>query len=200
MPTLSADYPVALADQEVQIELEGFPPGEPVTVTATQEFRSSQWQARATFLADYAGRISIAHQAPVSGTYSGISPMGLFWSAERLPSEYQLPPDDWVQTPWQIELEAIGKSGATAKLTLNRVLLGPGVTRHLVRTDGVVGTLFLPPDEGPYAAVIVLGGGGGAVDEYWGAMLASHGYAALNLAYFAQPGLPPTLVNIPRKF
>jgi Acyl-CoA thioester hydrolase/BAAT N-terminal region len=132
MPTLSADYPVALADQEVQIELQGFPPGEPVTVTATQEFRSSQWQARATFIADYAGRISIAHQAPVSGTYSGISSMGLFWSAERLPGEYQLPPDDWVQTPWQIELEAIGKSGATAKLTLNRVLLGPGVTRHLV--------------------------------------------------------------------
>jgi dienelactone hydrolase len=200
MPTLSADYPVALADQEVQIELQGFPPGEPVTVTATQEYRSSQWQASATFLADANGRISIAHQAPVSGTYSGISPMGLFWSAERLPSEYQLPPDDWVQTPWQIELEAIGKSGATAKLTLNRVLLGPGVTRHLVRTDGVVGTLFLPPDEEPYAAVIVLGGGGGAIDEYWGAMLASHGYAALNLAYFAQPGLPRTLVNIPLEY
>ena len=31
-------------------------------------------------------------------------------------------------------------------------------------------------------------------------MLASHGYAALNLAYFAQPGLPRGLVNIPLEY
>jgi hypothetical protein len=48
--------------------------------------------------------------------------------------------------------------------------------------------------------VIVLGGGGGMIDEYKGAMLASHGYAALNLAHFAQPGLPRGLVNIPLEY
>jgi dienelactone hydrolase len=197
-PTLSADHPVALADQEVQLELRGFPPGEPVTITATQDFPSSRYQAQATFLTDATGRASIADQAPLSGTYSNVSAMGLFWSAERLPGEFKRPPDDWVLTPWQVRLEGIGKSGAKAELTLDRLLLDPGVTRHLVRTDGIVGTLFLPPGQGPHAAVIVVGGG--EVDEYRGAMLASHGYAALNLAYYAQPALPRGLVNIPLEY
>jgi dienelactone hydrolase len=200
MPTLSADHPVARADQDVQIELRDFPPGAPVTVTATQVFPASQWQARATFLADAAGRVSIAHQAPVSGSYSGIAPMGLLWSAERLPGATQRPPDDWILTPWRVELEATGERGATARLTLERILVGPGVTRHVVRHDGMVGTLFLPPGAGPHPAVLVVTGGGGAVDEYQGAMLASHGYAALVLAYFAQPGLPRALVNIPLEY
>ena len=199
-PSIVADHPVALADQEVLVQLRGFSPRELVTVTATQEFRLSRYRATATFLTDANGRVSIAHQAPLSGTYSDVSAMGLFWSAERLPGEFKKPPDDWVLSPWQVRLEAIGESGARAELTLGRLLLGPGVTRQVIRTDGVVGTLFLPPGEGPHAAVIVVGGGGGDVDEYRGAMLASHGYAALNLAYYAQPGLPRGLVNIPLEY
>ncbi|HEX9328149.1 MAG TPA: acyl-CoA thioester hydrolase/BAAT C-terminal domain-containing protein [Reyranella sp.] len=195
----SVDHRVALADRDVQIEFAGFSPGEPVTVTATQVFRLSRWQAKATFRADAGGRISIARQAPVSGTYADVSAMGLFWSAERLPDPIVRPPDDWILTPWQVHVEATGGDGARAELVLDRLLLGPGVTRHIVRSDGLVGWLFLPPGE-PKGAVIVLGGGGGTIDEYWGAMLASHGYAALNLAYFNQPGLPRGLVNIPLEY
>lgn len=199
-PTIFTDYPVALADQEVRIELRGFPPRELVTVTATQEFRMARYQATATFLADGDGRVSIADQAPLSGTYTNVSAMGLFWSAERLPGEVRPPSSDWVMAPWQVRLEAVGNTGVRAELTLDRFLLGPGVTRHLVRTDGVIGTLFLPAGSGPHPAVMVVGGGGGEIDEYRGAMLASHGYAALNLAYYAQPGLPRGLVNIPLEY
>ena len=83
---------------------------------------------------------------------------------------------------------------------LDRRVLGPGVTRQVVHPDGVVGRSFLPPGAGPHPAVIVLGGLGGAIDEYWGSMLASHGYAAFNLAYFAQPGLPRGLVDLPLEY
>jgi dienelactone hydrolase len=199
-PRIVADYPVALADQEIEIELQGFLPGEQVDVAATQEFRSSRWRARATFIADSNGRVSLAHQAPIAGTYSDVSPMGLIWSAVRLPGDYERPPENWVLTPWQVRLEANGEHGAAATLTLDRLILGPGVTRQTVRTEGIIGTLFLPPGDGPHPTVIVLGGGGGEIDEYRGAMLASHGYAALNLAYFAQPGLPHSLVNIPLEY
>jgi fermentation-respiration switch protein FrsA (DUF1100 family) len=195
----SVDHRVALADQDVQIEFSGFPPGETVTVTATQVFRVSRWQAKATFRADAGGRISIARQAPLSGTYTDVSAMGLFWSAERLPDPIARPPDDWILTPWQVHLEAIGQDGARAGLVLDRLLLGPGVTRQTGRSNGMVAWLFLPAGE-TKGAVIVLGGGGGSIDEYWGAMLASHGYAALNLAYFNQPGLPRGLVNIPLEY
>jgi dienelactone hydrolase len=48
--------------------------------------------------------------------------------------------------------------------------------------------------------VIVVSGGGGVIEEFKAAVLASHGYAALALAYFAQQGLPRGLVNIPLEY
>jgi hypothetical protein len=47
-PMIVVDQPVALIDAAVAIELRGFPPRQPVTVTALQTFPSgSRWQARA---------------------------------------------------------------------------------------------------------------------------------------------------------
>src|SRR5205814_8908524 len=104
--------------------------------------------------------------------------------AEGLPGESKTPPADFVMQPWFVKLEATSPDGTRAELTLDRRVAGPGVTRHPIRMEGIVGTLFLPPGDGPHPAVIVLGGGGGGIDEYRGAILASHGYAALNLGYF----------------
>lgn len=99
-----------------------------------------------------------------------------------------------------MDLEAVGLWGTRAELELERRVAGTGVTRQTIRTEGVVGTLFLPSGNGPYPTVIVLSGGGGGVDEHWGAILASHGYATLCLAYFNAPGLPRGLVNIPLEY
>jgi fermentation-respiration switch protein FrsA (DUF1100 family) len=81
-----------------------------------------------------------------------------------------------------------------------RRVAGPGVTRHIIRTDGVVGTLFLPPGAGPHPAVMVVSGGGGGIDEFRGATLASHGYSAFALGHFAVEGRPRGLVNIPLEY
>ena len=195
------DQPVALIDAAVAIELRDFPPRQPVTVTALQTFPSmSRWQARATYMSDDDGCVYVARQAPVSGTYDGVSAMGLIWSAERLPGEARKPPADFIMQPWFVQLEATSLDGTRAELTFERRVAGPGVTRHPIRTEGIVGTLFLPPGDGPHPAVILLTGGGGGIDEYRGAILASHGYAALNLGYFAMEGLPRGLVNIPLEY
>jgi len=74
------------------------------------------------------------------------------------------------------------------------------VTRHIVREAGIVGGLFLPPGDGPRPAVMVVSGGGGGIPELRAAILASHGYAALALGYFAVEGLPRGLVNIPLEY
>ena len=195
------DQPVALIDAAVAIELRGFPPRQPVTVTALQTFPSmSRWQARATYMSDDDGCVYVARQAPMFGTYDGVSAMGLIWSAERLPGEARKPPADFIMQPWFVQLEATSLDGTRAELTFERRVAGPGVTRHPIRTEGIVGTLFLPPGDGPHPAVIVVTGGGGGIDEYRGAILASHGYAALNLGYFAMEGLPRGLVNIPLEY
>jgi dienelactone hydrolase len=151
-------------------------------------------------MSDDDGCIYVARQAPVSGTYDGVSAMGLIWSAERLPGDVQTPLDDFIMRPWFVQLEATGIDGTRAQFTFERRVAGPGVTRHPIRSDGIVGTLFLPPGDGPHPAVVVLNGGGGGIDEYRGAILASHGYAALNLGYFGMEGLPRGLVNIPLEY
>src|SRR5262245_38401207 len=199
-PMIVVDQPVALIDATVAIELRGFPPRQPATITALQTFPRTRWRASAIFLADDDGCVYVAQQAPISGSYDGVSAMGLIWSAERLPDELQTSVDNFVMRPWLVQLEATSVDGTRAEFTFDRRVAGPGVTRHPIRTDGIVGTLFLPPGGGPHPAVIVLGGGDGGIDEYRGAILASHGYAALNLGYFAMEGLPRGLVNIPLKY
>ena len=143
-PMIVIDQPVALIDAAVAIELRGFPPRQPVTVTALQTFPSmSRWQARATYMSDDDGCVYVARQAPVFGTYDGVSAMGLIWSAERLPGEARKPPADFIMQPWFVQLEATSLDGTRAELTFERRVAGPGVTRHPIRTDGIVGTLFL---------------------------------------------------------
>ena len=200
-PAIVVDRPSALVDVPVKIELKGFPAGQPVTITATLEFAdTSRWQSRATFATDAGGDVDLTREAPISGTYEGVAAMGLIWSAERLPGEWLPIPTGSVMQPWFVHLDATAPDGTRAQTTIDRTVAGPGVTRHIVREAGVVGVLFLPPGDGPRPAVMVVSGGGGGIPEVRAAILASHGYAALALGYFAVEGLPRGLVNIPLEY
>jgi len=77
---------------------------------------------------------------------------------------------------------------------------GPGVTRAGRANQRMVGTLFVPPGDGPHPAVMLVSGGWGGLDEYRAALLASHGYAGVQKWLFREPGLPPVLANIPSIF
>jgi dienelactone hydrolase len=201
LPMIVVDEPDALMDVPVVVELKGFAPRQPVTLTATQIFPShSRWQAKATFTTDAKGNVSLARQAPLSGSYEGVAAMGVIWSAQRVLPPAPPFPVDWILQPSFIHLEARGANDQRAESTIARRAAAAGVTRNAIRSDGVVGVLFLPPGEGPHPAVLILHGGGGGMDEYTGAMLASRGYAALNLAYFSEPGLPRGLFNIPLEY
>jgi dienelactone hydrolase len=195
------DQPDALVDQPIAMALRGFAPRQPVSVIATQTYaEAARWQSRATFISDNVGQVDVTRQAPASGTYEGVAPMGLFWSMHRLPNEGRPPPPGAIMLPVPVQIEAEGADGRRAEITIVRRVAGPGVTRHVIRTDGIVGTLFLPPGAGPHPAVMVLSGGGGGIDEFRGAILASHGYAALALGHFAVEGRPRGLVNIPLEY
>jgi fermentation-respiration switch protein FrsA (DUF1100 family) len=200
-PAIVVDRPSALVDVPIKIELKGFPAGQPVTITATLEFAdTSQWQSRATFATDAGGHVDLTREAPISGTYEGVAAMGLIWSAERLPGEWLPIPPGSVMQPWFVHLDAAAPDGTRAQTRIDRTVAGPGVTRHIVREAGIVGVLFLPPGDGPRPAVMVVSGGGGGIPELRAAILASHGYAALALGYFAVEGLPRGLVNIPLEY
>jgi hypothetical protein len=84
-------------------------------------------------------------------------------------------PPEAIMMPLPIHLEAEGADGWRAEAAIDRRIAGPGVTRHVIRSDALVGTLFLPAGPGPHPAVLVVSGGGRGISEFRGAILASRG-------------------------
>jgi dienelactone hydrolase len=62
-----------------------------------------------------------------------------------------------------------------------------------VDEGSLVGMFFQPAGSGARPAVLVLGGSEGGLPTATAALIASYGYAALALAYFGLPTLPPVL-------
>jgi dienelactone hydrolase len=192
----------ALMDEEVKIQLTGLPPGNTVTLQARTQWHGQAWAARATFVADGAGRVDLREHAPISGSYSSRDPMGLFWSmrpqgSRAGPARHPMPAvTDARVTRFEVEME--GRRVAVAEC--KRWLARPGVCRREVTANGLVGHLYEPPGPGRHPSVLVLSGSDGGTDDVEAALLASHGYTAFALAYFGVNGLPRELVNIPLEY
>jgi dienelactone hydrolase len=111
--------------------------------------------------------------------------------------------DDAYRAPLQgfsVRLDLVEDGRSVAHTTMNRRWLGPGVRSEAVR-DGLYGEFFDPRGSGRRAAALVIGGSeGGLTTSGIAALLASHGYPALALAYFKEPGLPRFLRNIPLEY
>src|ERR1700679_3893558 len=77
-------------------------------------------------------------------------------------------------------------------------------TKTSVTANGLVADLYMPADaKGRLPAIIILGGsegGMGAASARDGRVIAQHGYATLQLAYFDAPGLPKDLALIPLEY
>lgn len=77
-------------------------------------------------------------------------------------------------------------------------------TETAISEDGIVATLYTPPDvSGRLPGVITLGGSGGGLDEptaRYSRLIAQRGYLVLQLAYFDAPGLPKDLELIPLEY
>jgi hypothetical protein len=78
---IEVDSPIALADQRVHLTVTGLAAGDQVTVTATApDYRHQRWRGQATFRADRHGVVRLDRDRALSGTYTGVDGMGLFWS------------------------------------------------------------------------------------------------------------------------
>jgi dienelactone hydrolase len=197
-PEILVDRPDDLVDSPWAVRLRGFPPGSRVEMLATLGgWGGAPWRSWAVFEADAAGEVALATAPALSGSYQGVSAMGLFWSMER---QDEAAPAIPLDGDFPLTLAAGGRDGARAEARLERRLVSTGVTRRDVEDDGLVGTLFTPASPGPHPAVIVLSGESGGVWLSLAALLASRGYAALALGYFGMPGLPRHLVNIPVEY
>lgn len=212
-PTLTITPADALIDVPRQIRVENVAPGQTVEITALTRRNGVLWQAQAAYTAGEDGAVDLTRDAPVSGDYTGLSPMGLIWSQAPVDSpsreHFNHPVTDALVTDVVARVGAVergAEGGAVADMqaqaTFTQRLALDGVTRHDVREEGLVGTLYLPAGSKPgsHPAVMILNGSGGGINEPRAALYASRGYAAFALAYFKAPGLSDYISNTPLEY
>jgi dienelactone hydrolase len=201
-PHIEATPREALADAPVLIRLVGYAPGATVALQARMQDSAGRWWAsRSSYIVGADGAVDLRSQAPVSGAYAVADAMGFLWAMAPTGDEPITGP--FAKTtlePTTIELSAEADGQPVASTTLARLHVAPGVERRPVRDDGLVGTFFVPNGDGPFPTIMVLGGSGGGLSESTAALYASHGYAALALAYFRAEHLPADLLRIPLEY
>ena len=203
LPTITIAPNPSLSDEPVHARLLGFTPGQRVRLRAEMADDAGQcWRSWAEFDTNEAGAVDVATTAPLAGSYYGVDAMGLFWSMERSDVGDNAPATFARTTtnPLTVTFTAEADGCEVAMARHIRLGMADGVRRVEARERGLVGTLLLPPGEGPHPGVIVLGGSSGGLREPVAALLASHGCAALALAYFGAEGLPPRLADIPLEY
>jgi dienelactone hydrolase len=201
LPDLEIQPSEALVDAPVSIRLKGLLAEQQVTLRAQMaDYLGCTWASQATFVADRQGCVDVANQRPVAGTYEQPDPMGLFWSMTPVPGAEPQGYASASVAPMHVEFAAEVNGSTIASLTIGRRLMAADVSRTEVRDDGLVGTLFRPPGSGPHPTVITVGGSSGGIWESPAALLASHGFVTLALAYFGIAPLPPGLAEIPLEY
>jgi len=212
--TIEIDKPVALADAPVHVRVGGLGSGDEITISAqARDAGGKVWRSQAQFTADDGGVVDLDRAQPRSGTYKGVDGMGLFWSMNPPDGDpdraVYSDPDQAVYFPaegpsFTVDLTVAVGDRQLATRRLTRQWRGDGVTVRTLRmdTDQVAGVLALPPaGSSSRVAVLGIGGSGGGVGMAAdAALLASHGYPSLALAYFHYPGRPDQLQDIPLEY
>jgi dienelactone hydrolase len=181
----------ALTDRPVTIRAVGLEPKEQVELTAsTVDASGSVWRSRSSLVADRHGSLD---------THFAMKP---FWSMSKLGSQRQT--SDHLRLPAvsRVALSLVASRRTVVRTTLVRRTIAPGVARKdlTYANDGLVGTFYSQPSTTRGVAVLTVGGSAGGHGTSNAALFASHGIPTLSLGYFAEPGLPPRLQDIPLEY
>jgi dienelactone hydrolase len=197
----------SVADQPVRITVSGLTPGTAVSLRLrSTDATHVPWSSSATFRASAAGSVNPGRMAAQSGSYTGRSAMGLFWSMKPpLPgpaSAYYWPGTR--PAVFDLSVTAHDSTLASARLTRRWLAAPTTAGAHTVAASGFDGQFFPPrgvPAGRRRPAVLIIGGSeGGLSSPLLAAALAGHGYPVLTIAYFGAPGLPASLSGIPLEY
>jgi dienelactone hydrolase len=196
-PSLRVEPSLGMADEPLTIRVSGAAPFQRVSLRAEMAgSRGEIWSSHAFFDADERGEIDMASAEPIEGSYEGADSMGLVWSMRSEGAPLFRLSKARMEIAFSL---ALGEETVQVA-NVSRTRSAEGIERISVREDGLVADLFLPRSEAPLPAVIVLGGSSGGLSDGRAQLLASHGVAALSLAYFGCEGLPSSLKEIPLEY
>lgn len=181
-----------LFDKMVQVKVEGLAPYKQVQLRSKLvDDRGVIFKASALYKADETGQVDVCRTPSLGGSYTGVEPMGLFWSmAPETPHSKLLKKN--VVSPTLVDIEALcGETGEVlASETNERGYMTEGMRRIPVQEGRIRGVLFVPPGKGPFPGIVDLYTFGGRLTEARASLLASKGFVVLALAYFGYEGLP----------
>jgi hypothetical protein len=212
-PQLSVTPSTGPVDAPLHVAMQNLLPGTRVKVSAARlDARGRNWTAVGVYLADAAGTIDVDVSPSLEGSYTGVSPHGLWCSALPVAPEKvreylaDLQKHPELGTSPYLDVSALytvsiaasieGKVVATASATRS---YANGIVPEDVTAAGGVRGRFFPARSGVSAGVpiVVLAGSGGGLPETQAALLASHGHPALAQGIFDYKDLPTTLREIP---
>lgn len=187
----------------IHIKVTDIEKGEKVELRASlKDEKGRLWTSYALFCGNEVGEVDLATCSPISGTYSSVNSMGLFWSMQLDPAEkdreiFLCKGID----PIVVQLSMKLSNGKVVEKQIHRIIAKKGLKKIFIKENGIDGTLFLPEGEGPFPGVIVLAGlSGGYPSDAYVSQFANHGYAALGLAFSNTPKTPRYLTNIPLEY
>jgi dienelactone hydrolase len=190
------DDPRPLVDDPIGFEITDLDPHASVVVTARWTMAGAACESSGRFRAGANGIVSPGSDPSLEGTYEGVEPYGLWWSAQ-ITGELG-PPD---LDPIEVTLNASTDQRAIeADIVRHRV--ARDVEVEDVSEHGLVGKHFRPSGGTGLPAALVVGGSGGGLlgADTTAALLASRGISSMALAFFGLPGLPDGLAAVPLEY
>jgi uncharacterized protein len=211
----------SLIDERLNIQVKGLKPCDRIKikafspdyykivkkrVTQGNRMKEVEWASYGVFVADGEGKVDLSTQKPIEGTYNSADSMGLFWSMKSEKKvEYKLsrkleeiPVMKSMKVIFTVEIN----NKEIASCECKRLFTKEDVNISDVTSNGLVARFFNIPGSKPRPGVIVLGGSDGSIynSQKIAGVLASHGYAALALAYYGMDTLPGSLENLPVEY
>ncbi|KAK9538476.1 hypothetical protein VZT92_003644 [Zoarces viviparus] len=186
-------------DEPVQVKVAGLRSRQVVTVRArSTDEKGVVFSSSATYRADGGGEVDLERDPSLTGSYTGVEPMGLLWSMradalhKRFKSTKSLNPH---VVKFSVHEEEEEEGRMLAEATNERLLIGDGVSRRTVKEGNIRGVLFTPPGEGPFPAVLDLYTFGG-LSEKRASLLAGRGFVVLTVALYGHDEMAKNIKEV----
>ena len=161
------------------------------------------WKSTATFVSDENGIIDMSRTPSCSGSYEGISTMGLFSNAKPLTNKKKKLPTSLSKIPlldrFFMEIKIMQGITVIADRIFTRRYMSSQISHQDIYGEHFQGRLFYDKKAIKTPALIIVSGSEGRIEKAQNIaqLLSSRGYICLAVAYFGLEGLPKHLERIP---
>lgn len=202
-----------LADESFNIVIDGLKPRETyrVEMYLTDYYcinapmflaHDDLWKSTATFVSDKNGNIDISRTPSCSGSYKGISTMGLFFNVKPLTNERKKLPNSLSEISlldhFFVDIKIMQGNTVIAERTFTRHYMSLQISHKDIYGKHFQGRLFYDKKAIKAPALIIVSGSEGRIEKAQNIaqLLSSRGYICLAVAYFGLEGLPKHLERI----